>query len=165
MQKTIICSVVLSLCEMFTICKMVKTYKYNFDTFEKFNDWKIKKHPCGIILYSEWLLEHHISLSWLGCCIVASCGVVLFPSLNLSLWKWGKIRGWGVTRILRCTGMWVAFSEEIPTKHGSHWTYIFRKIPQNGYLFLPKWPLNWVGILRLEWHTHVQTTSEYCPPK
>ena len=38
--------------------------------------------------------------------------------------------------------------------------YILRKIPQNVYLFLQKLSLKWVGVLRLEWHTLVQTKSE-----
>ena len=36
-----------------------------------------------------------------------------------------------------------------------------RKILNNGYLFLPKWPLKMGRGLRLERHTPVQTKSEY----
>ena len=85
MQKIIICSVLLSLLTDLQFTNRGHFREDNFDVFEKINDWKMKKHPCGIILYSEWLLERHISLSWLGCCIVASCGAVLFSSLYLSL--------------------------------------------------------------------------------
>ena len=30
-----------------------------------------------------------------------------------------------------------------------------------GTFFLPKWPLKWLGVSRLELHTLIQTKSEY----
>ena len=48
-------------------------------------------------------------------------------------------------------------------KNFEKWAYISRKILKNRYLFLPKWPLKWVSVSRLEWHTHFQSKSEYPP--
>ena len=44
-----------------------------------------------------------------------------------------------------------------------NWTNFSRKILKNGYPFLPKSPLKWVGVLRLERHTPVQLNF-WVPP-
>ena len=70
-------------------------------------------------------------------------------SLNMGPTFWAQIFG---------------FSQgENPENHKicEKWTYFSRKICNNGYPFLSKWPLKMGRVLRLEPHTPGQTKSEY----